>query len=217
MGDRWYGEGQIIARFSTEVEKPQKCPERGNQLLRCRSTTSTSALQKKVSYGLSVPSSDVLTERLKQIRSAASIQAKSWLLHSAMRLKKVAECSHKSWLGGQTLSWFSRADSASDEVSMEKLHSELSVIANLSTPEMRTSATAKMAAKGINDAEINVPKNAAFPLNKAAEMGCGSNVSNCAGRRVSGTIEAIRERIDVGSTDSTAQTPQCLGSGEKRL
>jgi hypothetical protein len=185
--------------------------------LRRRSTTPTGTLQKKVSYGLSVPSSDILTERLKQIRSAASIQAKSWLLHSAMGLKPVAEGSHKSWLGSHIMSWFSRKDSAPNEVSMEKLHSELSVIANLSTPEMRTSATAKMAAKGINDGEINVPQNAALPLNKAAEMGCGSNVSNCAGRRVSGAFEAVCESIDVWSTDSTAQTPQCLGGGEKCL
>jgi hypothetical protein len=115
------------------------------------------------------------------------------------------------------MSWCDRADSAPDEVSMKKLHSELSVITNLSTPEMRTSATAKMAAKVINRSEINVPQNAAFLLNKAAEMGRSPNISNCAGRRVSGAFEAVCESIDVWSTESTAQAPQCLRRGEKRL
>ena len=43
---------------------------------------------------------------------------------------------------------------------------------------------------------IDVAQDAVFPPNKAAEMG---------------------ERIDVWSTDSTAQAPQRLGRGEKLL
>jgi len=57
----------------------------------------------------------------------------------------------------------------------------------------------------------------AFPLNKAAEVSGGSNVSNRAGRGVSVAFELIGERIDVWSTDSTAQAPQRLGRREKLL
>ena len=76
---------------------------------------------------------------------------------------------------------------------MEELHSELGMIANLSALEMRASATAKVAVKGIKCVEIDIPQNTAPPLNEAAEMGCGSNVSKRAGRRVSGTFEAVCE------------------------
>jgi hypothetical protein len=76
---------------------------------------------------------------------------------------------------------------------MEKLHSELGMIANLSAFEMRASATAKVAAKGIKCVEIDIPQNTALPLNEAAEMGRRSNVSKRAGRRVSGTFEAVCE------------------------
>ena len=98
---------------------------------------------------------------------------------------------------------------------MEELHSELSVIANFSTLKMRASATSKMPAKGIKYVEIDVAQNIAFPLNEAAEMCGGSNVSNGAGRRVSVAFEVICERIDMWSTDSVAQAPQRLGREEK--
>jgi hypothetical protein len=98
---------------------------------------------------------------------------------------------------------------------MKKLHSELGVVADLSALEMRASATPKMAAKGIQHIEIDVLQNTTFPLNEAAEMGGGSNVSDRAGWRVSLAFEVICERIDMWSTDSTAQAPQRLGRGEK--
>ena len=98
---------------------------------------------------------------------------------------------------------------------MEELRSELSVIASFSALEMRASATAKMAAKGIKYVKIDVTQNIALSLNEAAEMGSRSNVSNRAGRRVSVAFEVICERIDVRSTDSAAQAPECLGRGEK--
>ena len=90
---------------------------------------------------------------------------------------------------------------------MKEFHSELGVVANLSTLEMRASATPKMAAKGIEHVEIDVLQNTAFPLNEAAEVGGGSNISNGACRGVSLTFEVICERVDVWSTDSSAQTP----------
>ena len=91
MGHGGYREGEIVARFSAEVEKPQKCPEGGNQLLRGRRPTLAGTFQKKVSYGMRIPLADILAERLEQIRSAASIMPESRLLHAAMRLKPVAE------------------------------------------------------------------------------------------------------------------------------
>jgi hypothetical protein len=90
---------------------------------------------------------------------------------------------------------------------MKELHSELSVVADLSALEMRASATPKMVAKGIKHIEIDVLQNTTFSLNEAAEMGGTSNVSNGACRGVSLAFEVICERVDVWSTDSTAQTP----------
>jgi len=88
---------------------------------------------------------------------------------------------------------------------MKELHSELGVIADLSALEMRASATPKMVAKGIKHIEIDVLQNATFSLNEAAEMGGTSNVSNGACRGVSLAFEVIGKRVDVWSTDSTAQ------------
>ena len=124
MGHGRYGEGEIIARLSAEVKKPQKRPEGGNQLLRRRGTTLAGALQKKVSHGLGVPLADVLAERLEQIRSTASVLPKSRLLHPAMRSKPVAEGGHKGWIGRHILDWFRRADPTTAELPMEKLHSK---------------------------------------------------------------------------------------------
>ena len=98
MGHSRYGEGQIIARFSAEVKKPQKRAERSDQRLCRRDTTLAGALQDKVSHGLGVPLADFVTERLEQIRSAASVLSESRFLHPAMRLIPVAKGSHKSWL-----------------------------------------------------------------------------------------------------------------------
>jgi hypothetical protein len=88
---------------------------------------------------------------------------------------------------------------------MKELHSELGVIADLSALEMRASATAKVTAKGTKDGEIDVLQHTPFPLNEAAEVRSGSDVSNGACRGVSITFEVIGERVDVWSTDSTAQ------------
>jgi hypothetical protein len=61
---------------------------------------------------------------------------------------------------------------------MKELHSELGVVANPSALEMRASATPKMAAKAIKHGEIDLLQNTTFSLNEAAEMRCGSDVSN---------------------------------------
>jgi hypothetical protein len=64
VGHGGYGEGKVITRFSAEVEKPQKRPEGGNQLLRRRNAALAGALQKKISQGLGLPLTDILTEHL---------------------------------------------------------------------------------------------------------------------------------------------------------
>ena len=64
-----------------------------------------------------------------------------------------------------------------------------------------------MATKGIKRVAIDVRQDTAFPLNEAAEMGGGSNVSDRAGWRVSVAFEVICERINMWSTDSTPQAP----------
>ena len=106
------------------------------------------------------------------------------------------------------------ADPALNEVMVEELHSEVSVIADLSTPEMRTAAPAQMTAKRIKYVEIDVRQNAASSMNEAAGMCGGSNIANGTGRSVSVAIEIVGERVDVRSTDSSAQAPKRLGRGE---
>jgi hypothetical protein len=212
-----YREGEIVAGFSTKVDEPQERAEGSDQRLRRRRPTLSGTFQKKVSNGLSTPLADILTERPEQVRGTASVLPKSRMLHPAMRLKPFAEGIHKSWIGGRILNRLPRADRASDEVSMEKLHSKTRVVANLSSLEMRASASAKMTIKGIQRVEIDVRQTAALPLNEAAEMGGGTNVSNGAGWGISVVFELTCERIDVWSTDSTAQAPQRLGSGKEVL
>jgi hypothetical protein len=88
------------------------------------------------------------------------------------------------------------------------------MIADPCSLEMRASATPKMTIKRIDRGGIDVRQNTAFLLNEAAEMDGSADVSNGAGRCVSFAFEGICKRIDVWSTDSSAQTPQRLGRGE---
>src|SRR5271167_1190932 len=118
-----------------------------------------------------------------------------------MSSKPVAEGSHKNRNGAYLRNRFSRADSAPDEVLVEKLHSKTRVIADLCSLEMGASATAKMTVKRIDRVGIDVRQNITFPLNEAAEMGGGMNVSNGTGWGVSITFEVSCERIEVWSTD----------------
>jgi hypothetical protein len=96
----------------------------------------------------------------------------------------------------------------------QEFHSEVGVIADSSAPEMRAAAPAQMAAKRIEYVEIDVRQNAASSMNEAAEMCGGSNITNSTGRSVSVAIEIVGERVDVRSTDSSAQAPKRLGRGE---
>ena len=61
---------------------------------------------------------------------------------------------------------------------MEKLHSKTRVKGDLCSLEVRAPATAKMANKSMKCVAIDVCQNATSPLNEAAEVGSGSNVSN---------------------------------------
>src|ERR1700693_4573856 len=102
-----------------------------------------------------------------------------------MGSEPVAEGGHKNRNGAHLRNWCSRADSAPDEMLVEKLHSKTRVIADLCSLEMRASATAKMTIKRTNRIGIDVRQTAAFALNEAAEMSGSSNVLNGAGRGVS--------------------------------
>jgi hypothetical protein len=131
-----------------------------------------------------------------------------------MRSKPVAEGGHKSWSEGRCLNRWALADPALNEVMVEELHSEVGVIADLSTFEMRAAASAQMAAKRIKYVEIDVCQNVASSLNEAAKMCGGSNIANGTGRSVSVAIEIVGERVDERSTDSSAQAPKRFGRGE---
>jgi hypothetical protein len=61
---------------------------------------------------------------------------------------------------------------------MKELHSELGVKADLPALEMWASATAKVTAKGLKRGEIDALQHTPSPLNEAAEMRRGSDVSN---------------------------------------
>jgi hypothetical protein len=63
VGHGGYGEGEVIAGFSEEVEEPQKRPEGSDQRLRRRCPTLAGPFQKKVSNGLCIPLADILPER----------------------------------------------------------------------------------------------------------------------------------------------------------
>src|SRR5260370_30726526 len=95
-----------------------------------------------------------------------------------MGSEPVAKCDHKRRGGSQIRNRFARANPASNEMMMKELYSELGVIADLSALEMRASASAKVNAKGIKKGEIDVLQETPFPLNEAAPMKPGSNVSN---------------------------------------
>jgi hypothetical protein len=126
----------------------------------------------------------------------------------------VAEGGHKSWNRDRFLNWLTLAHSALHEVMVEELHPEVGVITDLSTSEMKAAASAQMAAERIKYVEIDVCQSAASSLNEAAEMRGGSNIANSTGRSVSVAIEIVGERVDVRSTDSSAQAPKHLGRGE---
>jgi hypothetical protein len=151
------------------------------------------------------PLTDILAEGLEQLRSAASVQPKRWRLHPAMRLKPITEGSDKSWIGVLFPDRFTRADAAANQALMEKLHSKTRVIGDLCSLEVRAPATPKMTNKSMKRVETDLCQNAAPPLNEAAEMGGGSNVSNGAGRSVSVAFEVTCKRVYVWSTDSTPQ------------
>jgi hypothetical protein len=68
-----------------------------------------------------------------------------------------------------------------------------------------------MTAKRIKHVEIDVHQNAASSMNEATEMCGGSNIANGTRRSVSVAIEIVGERVDVRSTDSSAQAPKRLG------
>jgi hypothetical protein len=138
----------------------------------------------------------------------------SRFLNAAMRSKPVAEGSHKSWDEGLFLNRVALTDPALNEVMVEQLHFELGVIVDLSASEVRAAASAQMADERIKYVEVDVRENAASSLNEAAEM-CGcSNIANGTGRSVSVAIEIVGKRVDVRSTNSSAQAPKRLRRGK---
>jgi len=178
VGHGRYREGEIVAEFSTEVEEPQKRAERSDQRLYCPRPTLAGSLQKKTPNSRCIPLADIFAERAEYIGRTASVVPQSWVLHAAMGSEPVAKSDHKRRVGRQIRNRFARANPTSNEMMMKELHSELGVITDLSALEMRASATAKVTAKGIKQGEIDVLQRTPSPLNEAAEMRRGSDVSN---------------------------------------
>jgi hypothetical protein len=100
------------------------------------------------------------------------------------------------------------------EVMVEEFHSKASMIVDLSASEVGAAASAQMAVERVKYVEVDVRENAASSLNEAAEMCGGSNIANGTGRSVSVAIENVGKRVDVRSTESSAQAPKRLGRGE---
>src|SRR5271166_5310898 len=109
-----------------------------------------------------------------------------------MGSKPVAEVGYKGWIDGQILNGFGRANSAPNEVTMEELHSEVSVIANFSTLKMRASATSKMAAKGIKYVEIDVAQNNRLSAEGSSRDG---RRLECIGPRWLARIRRVRDHL----------------------
>jgi hypothetical protein len=122
-------------------------------------------------------------------------------------LKPSSESGHNRWLGRCDLSCFRLADSVANEVSMKELRSETRVITDLSSLKMRTAATPKVASKRFKRCNVDVREDTTLPLDKAAEMGRGPDVSDSARGSVSITFQVVRKRVDVWSADSAAQAP----------
>jgi hypothetical protein len=138
----------------------------------------------------------------------------SRFLDAAMRSKPVAEGCHKSWDEGRFLDWLALAHPMLYEVMVEEFHSKASMIVDLSASEVGAAASAQMAVERVKYVEVDVRENAASSLNEAAEMCGGSNIANGTGRSVSVAIENVGKRVDVRSTESSAQAPKRLGRGE---
>ena len=120
---------------------------------------------------------------------------------------------HKSWSEGRCLNWWALADPAHNEVMVEDLHSEVGVIADPSTSEMRAAASAKMTAKRIKYVEIDVCQNAASSLNEAAEMCGSSNIANGASR----TPDSLHEGRNLEKSRIHRMSPDALvGSSPTR-
>ena len=98
---------------------------------------------------------------------------------------------------------------------MKKFYSKTCVKGDLCPHEVRAPATAKMANKSMKRAAIDVCQNATSPLNEAAEMGSGSNVSNGAGPGVSIAFEVICERVYVGPLIPLRKRRSVLGAEKK--
>ena len=178
MGDGGYREGEIVTEFPTKVEEPKKRAERSDQCLQRWGPTLAGPIQQKISNGLCVPLADILAERPEEICSTAGVLPESRLLHAAMCTEPVAKGHYQRWIGSRIWNRCGRANPASNKMMMKELHSELGVIAYLSALEMRASATAKVTAKGLKHGEIDVLQHTPFPLNEAAEVRRGSDVSN---------------------------------------
>ena len=67
---------------------------------------------------------------------------------------------------------------------MKELCSKLSVIANFSALEVRTSTASKMVVESVECLGIDIRQTAAFSFNEAADMSGSTDVSNGAGRRI---------------------------------
>jgi hypothetical protein len=64
------------------------------------------------------PLTDIIAEGLEQLRSAASVKPKRWLLRPAMRFKTIEEGSDKNWIGVLVPNRFTRADPAANQALM---------------------------------------------------------------------------------------------------
>ena len=64
-----------------------------------RGSTLAGPSQEIFAYAVRSPLIDIIAEGLEQLRSAASIMPKRWLLRPAMSLKPIEEGSDKKWIG----------------------------------------------------------------------------------------------------------------------
>jgi hypothetical protein len=100
------------------------------------------------------------------------------------------------------------AHPALNQMPVKELHSAAWVKASPFIVGMRAATMLKVSDKRIQQAPIHICQGASFALHKTAEMGCGTQIANCSRMSVALFFKCAREVIDMGPTDTCAQTSE---------
>jgi hypothetical protein len=97
---------------------------------------------------------------------------------------------------------------ALNQMPVKELHSATWMKASPFIVGMRAATMLKVSDKRIQQAPIHICQSASFALHKTAEMGCGTQIANRSRMSVALFFKCAREVIDMGPTDTRAQTSE---------